>query len=256
MYQEKQVVAYCRISTAEQKKGGGINIQVRDVLGFAQKQGLKIDSFYLDQAVSGVVENRSKLRKLMRDCERGQIGTLVIPTLDRLSRDVRIAENLFWQFDQLGIKVLIADMPNYNGQDRRDVLLRQIREAIAEENRKEIIERLWKGRQERVRRGKPAGGTAPYGFRRVPGNGLAIDDAEAAIVQMIFQSWTAGWSANTIARELNARGLSRRNRKPWDRWQVAAIIKRREFYARGVLRYGEAVGSNEKMILIERKAAA
>ena len=43
-------------------------------------------------------------------------------------------------------------MPNYNGKDRKDVLIRQIREAIAEENRKEIIERLWKGRQERVRR--------------------------------------------------------------------------------------------------------
>src|SRR5437773_4084681 len=100
---------------------------------------------------------------LGRGCEQDVIGTIIIPSLDRLSRDVRIAENLFWRFDQLGIKVLIADMPNYNGRDRRDVLLRQIREAIAEENRKEIIERLWKGRQERVRRGKPPGGTAPYG---------------------------------------------------------------------------------------------
>jgi hypothetical protein len=35
----------------------------------------------------------------------------------------------------------------YSGQNRRDVLIRQIREAIAEENRKDIIERLWKGRQ-------------------------------------------------------------------------------------------------------------
>jgi len=30
-------------------------------------------------------------------------------------------------------------MPTYNGKDRRDVLLRQIREAIAEDNRKEIM---------------------------------------------------------------------------------------------------------------------
>jgi DNA invertase Pin-like site-specific DNA recombinase len=44
-------------------------------------------------------------------------------------------------------------MPTYNSRDREDVLLRQIRGANAEENRKDIIERLWKGRQQRARRG-------------------------------------------------------------------------------------------------------
>jgi site-specific DNA recombinase len=256
MNQEKQVVAYCRISTAEQRKGGGINIQVRDVQEFAEKQGFTIYAFYLDEAVSGVVENRSKLRKLLRDCERGQVGTLIIPALDRLSRDVRIAENLFWRFDQLGIRVLIADMPNYNGQDRRDVLLRQIREAIAEENRKEIIERLWKGRQERVRRGMPPGGTVPYGFIRIPGAGFLVEPKEAEIVRQIFEFYDRGAPSGLIALQLNHAGFTRRNGKPWNRWQVAAILKRREFYERGILRYGEAVGSNEIVILIERKAAA
>ena len=59
-------------------------------------------------------------------------GVVIIPQLDRLSRDVRIAENLFWKFNQLGIRVLIADMPTYDHTNRRDVLIRQIREAIAE----------------------------------------------------------------------------------------------------------------------------
>jgi hypothetical protein len=36
-------------------------------------------------------------------------------------------------------------MPTYNRRNRKGVLVRQIREAIAEENRKEIIEWLWKG---------------------------------------------------------------------------------------------------------------
>jgi len=58
-------------------------------------------------------------------------------------------------------------MPNYDGSDRKDILIRQIREAIAEENRKEIIDRLKKGREERVRKGKMAGGTLPYGYSRI-----------------------------------------------------------------------------------------
>lgn len=35
----------------------------------------------------------------------------------------------------------------------KNVLIRQIREAVAEDSRKDIIERLLKGRQERVRKG-------------------------------------------------------------------------------------------------------
>ena len=53
-------------------------------------------------------------------------------------------------------------MPYYDRSNRKDVLLRQIRKAIAEENRKEIIERLKKGREERTLKGKMAGGTLPY----------------------------------------------------------------------------------------------
>jgi hypothetical protein len=56
---------------------------------------------------------------------------------------------LFWQFQNLGVEVLIANMPNYSRHDRKAMFLRQIREAMAEENRKDIIEKLWKGRQER-----------------------------------------------------------------------------------------------------------
>ena len=63
---------------------------------------------------------------------------------------MRIAENPFHQFAELGVEVRIAGMPKYNAKDRKDVMLRQVREATAEENRKDIIEPLWKGRQERV----------------------------------------------------------------------------------------------------------
>jgi len=54
--------------------------------------------------------------------------------------------------EQPGVEVLIADVPTYKGKDRRNVLIRRIREEIVEENRKDILGRLRKGRQERRRR--------------------------------------------------------------------------------------------------------
>ena len=66
-------------------------------------------------------------------CSRMAGAILARISLDRLSREVRIAENLFYKFDRLGVKVLIVDMPFYDSANRRDVLVRQIREAIAED---------------------------------------------------------------------------------------------------------------------------
>lgn len=246
----KQTVAYCRVSTLEQKRRGyGIDIQIRDVGLFAEREGLTVERVYRDEAESGIREDRRALRRLRRDCRAGRVGAVIIPALDRLSRDVRLAENLFHEFEGLGVRILIADMPTYNGKDRKDVLLRQIREAIAEENRKDIIERLWKGRQERVRRGLPAGGNVPYGYRR-NGHGLEIDTTEADTVRMLFALADGGASRSAVARSLNAKGLRRRNGKPWTPRQVAAVLARARLYRDGVVSYGDVRGQRDAVRLL------
>src|SRR5947207_2217469 len=99
MDSSRSVVAYCRVSTLEQKRRGfGIDIQLRDVKLFAERQGLFVQRVYKDEAQSGVSEHRRALRRLLRDCRHGKIAAIILPSLDRLSRDVRIAENLFHDF--------------------------------------------------------------------------------------------------------------------------------------------------------------
>jgi site-specific DNA recombinase len=248
---KKLVVAYCRVSTLEQKRNGlGLEIQIRDATLFAQAQGLFIDQFYRDEGESGVLEDRPQLKRLLHECRLHRVGTVIIPSLDRLSRDVRIAENLFWRFQRYGVRVLIADMPTYNGQDRRDVLLRQIREAIAEDNRKEIVERLLKGRQERVRKGHSPGGNVPYGYR-IEKKTLIPYSAEADIVREIIRLNRRGIPVAGIVDALNHRCAKRRNGKPWTARQIRAVLSRREIYERGKVHYGNVEGQDERLILIQ-----
>jgi site-specific DNA recombinase len=246
---KKRVVAYCRVSTLEQKKKGyGIDIQIRDATLCAERNGLLVERFYRDEGESGVKEERKELNRLMRDCRAGRIEVVILPSLDRLSREVRIAENLFYEFKKLGVQVLIADMPQYNGE-RKDVLIRQILEAIAEDNRKGIIERLLKGRQERVRRGLFPGGNVPYGFRR-NSKVVVVDDNEAEIVRQIFALAHQGMRGQAIADELNHRGDVRRNGKPWTQRQVARVLNRGELYKQGILSYGLVKGENARASIV------
>ncbi len=246
-----KTVAYCRVSTLEQKKHGyGIDIQKRDVNVYAERHGLSVAKFYKDEGESGTREDRTELRKLIKDCRMERIGIVILPSLDRLSREVRIAENLFYKFKKLSIKVLIVDMPQYRGE-RKDILIRQIMEAIAEENRHDIIERLWKGRQERVRRGLYPGGTTPYGYTRGRGM-LTINTQEADVVRRIYALALVKKTGRAIADDLNTSGICRRNGMPWTQRQVAKILDHKRLYQEGLVRYGVAESFNSTLVFIER----
>lgn len=248
----RKAVAYCRVSTLEQKKKGyGIDIQIRDATLCAERHGFLVEKFYRDEGESGVKEERAELKQLMRDCRAGEVAVVILPSLDRISREVRIAENLFYEFKKLNIKVLIADMPQYNG-DRKDVLIRQIMEAIAEENRKEIIERLLKGRQERVRKGMFSGGNLPYGYVRKDGAAV-IEPNETEIVREIFRLDRNQNSGSKIAEALTRRGYRLRNGTVWTQRQVCRILQRERLYSHGILNYGKISGENKSLALIEGK---
>lgn len=250
MEKKKIVAAYCRVSTLEQKKKGyGIDIQKRDIERYAENFGLSVDSFYIDEAKSGVSERRTALNKLVRNCKSGEIGTIIVSSLDRLSRDLRFTENLLHDLKKVGVKVFIADMPNYDGNNRKDVLIRQIKEAIAEENRKEIIERLKKGREERVRKGCMAGGTLPYGYMR-QGREIKKNPLEEEIIKVIYALSGQNKTCGKIADCLNKRGYCRRNSKSWTQRQVSAILSRDNLYRKGIVKYGEISGENAGLIII------
>jgi len=249
MENEKIVAAYCRVSTLEQKKKGyGIDIQMRDIKRYAEIFKLEVDDFYVDKAKSGISENRRALRRLIKDCKAGKIQAIIVSSLDRLSRDLRFTENLLHDLQKLGVKVFIADMPHYDGNNRKDVLIRQIKEAIAEENRKEIIERLKKGREERVRRGKIAGGTLPYGYVR-NSKEIKKNPQEAQIIRLIF-SFDGSKSGQEIADYLNEKGYQRRNGGPWTQRQVWSIQNREDLYRRGIIKYGQVRAENKDLIIV------
>jgi site-specific DNA recombinase len=234
----------------QKRRGYGIDIQIRDATLFAERRGLFIEKFYRDEGESGIKEQRKALRQLMRDCKAGKIGTVILPSLDRLSREVRIAENLFHEFKKMAIKILIADMPQYNGE-RKDILIRQILEAVAEDNRKDIIERLWKGRQERIRKGLFPGGNLPYGYVR-DNKVVKIYPKEAENVRQIFELANRWLTNQAIADELNKKGYTRRNGKDWTQRQVCRIIKNERLYREGLLHYGEISGENNSLAILDK----
>ncbi len=247
---KKKIMGYCRVSTLEQKKKGfGIDIQVREIKKFGQDNGIIIDRIFKDEAVSGLKEARKELDILLDLCRKGEVKAVIFPSTDRTARSVRISENLYYELNRNDVRFYFADMPYYDHDKHGDRMIRQIKEVIAESNRNAIIDKMKKGREERVRKGKPPGGTVHYGYVR-KNKEWRIIEQEAKIVRLIFELSRMSEKLHKIAKILDNQGVKRRNKKEWTRQQVAEILKREILYQQGIFHYGKVKGQNKKLIIL------
>jgi site-specific DNA recombinase len=119
------------------------------------------------------------------------------------------------EFRRLGIRVEYVN-GGYDDTDEGQ-LQKQIRAAIAEYERKKIIERSKRGKRGKARSGfVNVGARPPYGYRvktEPHKQWLIIDDEEAVIVTMVFQWYTGNGSdghplaINAIKKRLTEMGI-------------------------------------------------
>lgn len=87
----ERVAAYVRVSTQEQKLHGiSLDAQKEKLQEYAEKHGLRIVEWYLDEGVSGrkLIKNRKELQRMIHDAEEGKFDRIIFVKLDRFFRSV------------------------------------------------------------------------------------------------------------------------------------------------------------------------
>jgi DNA invertase Pin-like site-specific DNA recombinase len=59
----------------------------------------------MDPAQSGISLNRPALKALLAECRAGNIGTVIIRSLDRIARDNTLIEKVLRKFNENGVRV-------------------------------------------------------------------------------------------------------------------------------------------------------
>lgn len=146
-------VAYLRVSTDRQGRSGlGLEAQTAAIQRFADASGAQIVATYTD-IESGTNDARPQLAAAIEHTKRLG-GTLVVATLDRLSRDVAFLATLM----KSGLDFRCADMPTASTFELH------IRAAISEEERRKIGERTRAALAAAKSRGVKLGGYRGYSF--------------------------------------------------------------------------------------------
>ncbi len=147
---------------------------------------------YRDKGYSGKNTDRPKFQELIRDIEKGQISTVVVYKLDRISRSIIDFATMMELFQRYNVEFVSAtekfDTSTPMGRAMLNICI-----VFAQLERETIQRRVQDAYYSRCERGFHMSGKAPYGYRLEPTTVdgiktkmMAVDPVAAEQVKQMF----------------------------------------------------------------------
>ncbi len=226
-----RAVGLKRVSSASQVEGHSLPAQERLIKEYCKARGWELVRLYSEEGRSAHVETiarRPILKKLLEDAEHGEYDVLVVHSLDRLARNLKVT------IETLGILArnrvgLVSITENIDYSRPEGMLFTQMLGAFAQYYSDALGSHVKKGLGQRAEEGKHNGGI-PFGYescwmegekgeraRRCsqehPG-GIHVHPEEGPAVAALFQAYSPGTTTlSQLAASLNNRGFRTHNTK-------------------------------------------
>lgn len=186
------------------------------------------------------------MQQLLSDVEAGLIDVIVVYKIDRLSRSLMDFTKLVEAFDRNNV-TFVSVTQSFNTTTSMGRLTLNILLSFAQFEREVIGERIRDKFAASRKRGMWMGGFVPMGYD-VKDRKLVINEAEAATVRMIFERFVALGSATTLARALQAEGVTNKRGKRIDKGFIYKLISNRVYLGEAVHKGTSYPGEHEAII--------
>jgi DNA invertase Pin-like site-specific DNA recombinase len=193
---------------------------------WAKANGYEIAGIYREQGVSGTLEDRPALARLMVDLGlngRG-IKTILIEKIDRLARDLMVQEAIVRDFQRQGFEIISAlEGPDLCSNDPSRKLIRQVFGAIAEYDKTMLVLKLRAARERAKAKTGRCEGRLPYGS--TPEEKHIIERIRA--MRRTRRNGTPGMTLQAIADRLNGEGIQTKAGNLWTPTQVHRLLRKK-----------------------------
>jgi putative DNA-invertase from lambdoid prophage Rac len=203
------VYGYCRVSTLRQaNEGESLDVQKRQIEGYAHMHGLVLDDVIVEEGVSGSVpvSERPRGSVLFAKLTKGDI--VIAPKLDRLFRSALDALTVVEDMRKRGVSLCLLDLGGDISGNGMSKLFLTIAAAFAEAERDRIRERISQVKADQKTRGRYLGGTVPFGFRRGESGELVPHELEQEAIREMVALRAQGKALRAIAEAVKAKGLT------------------------------------------------
>ena len=214
---------YTRLSK-EDKVSTSIVNQTREGKEFALKNNLKYTIYNEGEGISGGAEikDRPQLNRLLLDIRNGDIKAIWFRNQNRLERNSATYVIFISEAKKYNVDVYFNDkLHNFNNPS--DNLLGNITSAVNQYQRDLQAAQTKRTLKDNVRDGK-VWSVVAYGYKSDNGY-LAIDKEEAIVVRDIFKMSLSGKGTDSIANDLNDKGVSSRKGKLFRGKTIQGMIK-------------------------------
>jgi putative DNA-invertase from lambdoid prophage Rac len=199
---------YCRVSTARQaSEGESLDVQRRQIEGYAHMHGLTLREVAIEEGVSGSVpvQERPKGGPLFAKLRKGDV--VIAAKLDRLFRSALDALQVVEDLRKRGVSLHLLDLGGDISGNGLSKLFLTIAAAFAEAERDRIRERIGQVKADQKARGRYLGGIVPFGYRRGEHGELAPHEAEQAAIREMVALRAQGKVLRAIAEAMHAKGF-------------------------------------------------
>ena len=203
------IYGYCRVSTGRQAtEGESLDVQRRQVEGYALMHGLQLDGFWVEEGISGSIPIRERP-------VGGQLFEVLLPgdvviaaKLDRLFRSALDALSVVEDLKKRGINLHLLDLGGDIAGNGLSRLFLTIAAAFAEAERDRIRERVSQSKADQKKRGRFLGGLrAPFGYMVAEDGALIPQPEEQKAIDAARGMQREGMSLRKISAALAETGL-------------------------------------------------
>lgn len=177
------VLGYVRVSTGRQaEEGESLDVQRRQLDGYALQHGWSLDRVFREEGVSGSVPlaERPEGAKLLAAARPGDV--IVAAKLDRVFRSALDALQMVEELQRRRVSLHLLDLGGDVSGNGMSKLFLTIAAAFAEAERARIRERVSQTKRDQKQRGRYLGGKVPFGFRKGKNGELVPNPQEHAII--------------------------------------------------------------------------
>jgi site-specific DNA recombinase len=225
-----RIATYTRISTDEVNQPYSLGAQSERLASYvASQEDWELIATFTDQ-MSGAKLERPGLQGALRAARAGRFDLLLVYRVDRLARSVRGMAEVLEILDAAGVGFRSATEP-FDTTSPAGRMMVQMLGVFAEFERATIIDRVIAGMERKSSQGGWCGGTQPFGYRAVKGEGrLEVDEDEAPLIPVIFDLYAnKRLGSQAIANQLSASGLTTRSGRPWQFKSILTVLRNRTY---------------------------
>lgn len=221
---KKSAIGYIRVSTQSQaNEGVSLEAQEAKIVQWCKANDYELVKVYVDAGISGKrMDTRKELLLALASLKKGM--ALVSYSLSRLARSTKDAL-------EIGESVAKkkADMVSLTEQidttTAAGKMIFQLLSVLAEFERNLVAERTTNALQHKKRTGQKYTNITPYGFQAIDGKLVQVEQ-EAAVVAEIQAARAGGHTLQSIAGNLNGRGITTKTGKTWQPATIHLLLKR------------------------------